>query len=203
MINYQLFYRLIQNLIFGLLGKKNFFSSISILIKELHIDHIIDIGGGDGVLLNYLKDCDFKSYTCFEPDETLIAIAKKKFNGEKIKFINKSVDYITLDDLSKENSIVLMLGVVHHIDNEMVKKIVSKLNKNKVITYDPFFHKDINPISFLLKKMDKGKYIRNLKSYSEILKGFNFTERINVYFRFYSSVIYFKNIDKEIIEKYL
>ena len=113
------------------------------------------------------------------------------------------MDYITLDDLSKENSIVLMLGVVHHIDNEMVKKIVSKLSKNKVITYDPFFHKDINPISFLLKKMDKGKYIRNLKSYSEILKGFNFTERINVYFRFYSSVIYFKNIDKEIIEKYL
>ena len=47
-----------------------------------------------------------------------------------------------------KNSIVLILGVVHHIDNEMVKKIVSKLSKNKVITYDPFFHKDINQYLF-------------------------------------------------------
>ena len=77
-LDYSKIYRPLQNLIFKIFHKKNMHSCFADLIKSNKYDHIIDIGGADGVLLNYLEDYDFKSYSCIEPDKTLIENGIKK-----------------------------------------------------------------------------------------------------------------------------
>jgi hypothetical protein len=53
-----------------------------------------------------------------------------------------------------------------------------------------------------MKKLDKGKFIRNEKNYKKILKNFLFLKKVSYYLRFYSHLLSFKNIDKLQIQKY-
>ncbi len=96
-----------------------------------------------------------------------------------------------------------MIGVFHHLNDKQILDFVKKLStKDHVIALDGFYHKNQNIISIFLKKLDKGDFIRDYKSYKILLENFVFSKKINYYMKFYSHLLSFKNIDKFHIKKY-
>jgi len=202
-LDYSKIYRPLQNLIFKIFHKRNMHSCFADLIKSNKYDHIIDIGGADGVLLNYLKDYNFKSYTCIEPDKTLIENGIKKNIRDNVFFLNKGIERIDIDEINKPNTIIVLVGVIHHINDEFVVNFLKKISNQSVLTIDGFFYKGMHPISYCMKKLDRGDYIRNLDGYKKILKDFFYEKKINYFFRYFSHVIFFKNIKSDDINKFL
>ena len=197
---YEKFYRSGQNLIRSIFyTNKNFKKNIATLIQKGNFTHIYDIGGSDGVLLNYLN-LNNKKYFCYDIDKYNLLKSKKKFNDKKnIKFLNKSLEKVKIKNNSK--SLILLIGVLHHVDDNLIKKFLAQNStKLNIIALDGFYHKKQNLISKLLLKLDKGNYVRDFKHYKKILNGFRFKKRINYYLRFYSHLISYKNIDKELIK---
>ena len=95
---------------------------------------------------------------------------------------------ITSKDLKKlpKFDYILLFGILHHLNDTEVKKLMplikSALKKNgSIITLDPIFIKNQNPIAKLIIERDRGNNVRNDVGYLKITKN---------YFKKISSKIY-------------
>ena len=195
---YNFFYRIIQNLINILLGEKNFYKDLSTLINRSNYNEIHDIGGSDGVIIKYLN-LKKKKYFCYDPDFYNNNLGKKKYkNSKNVFFINKSIDLIKIER-TKKRRIFIFVGVFHHLNNLQIKNFIKQLSKNdSLVSIDPFYHQNQNILSILLKKLDKGNFIRDANGYKKILNGFSFQKKINYYLKCYSHIIFYKNLKKKV-----
>ena len=199
---YSHFYRLIQKFIILILGtNKNFKKELGKFISYSKIKEIHDIGGSDGELLNYLN-LKNKKYFCYDIDLININKAKQKYQSNKnINFLNQSIDEIKINRYKRK--LFVLSGVFHHLTDLQIQNFLSRLsNKHSVIAIDPFFHKNQNVFGYILKRLDRGKYIRNLEAYRAVLKKFKFKKKIKKYLKFYSHLISYRNIESRIIEKF-
>ena len=199
---YSHFYRLIQEFIIFTLGtNKNFKKELGQFISYSKIEEIHDIGGSDGELLNYLN-LKNKKYFCYDIDLININKAKQKYQSNKnINFLNQSIDKIKIN--KHKRKLFVLSGVFHHLNDLQIQNFLSRLsNKHSVIAIDPFFHKNQNIFGYIIKRLDKGKYIRNLETYKSVLKKFKFKKKIKKYLKFYSHLISYRNIEPSIIEKF-
>ena len=199
---YSHFYRLIQNFIIFTLGtNKNFKKELGQFISYSKIEEIHDIGGSDGEVLNYLN-LKNKKYYCYDIDYINIKKAQQKYKLSKnIKFLKRSIDKIKVK--KNKRKLFILSGVFHHLNDLQIQNFVSKLsNKHSVIAIDPFFHKNQNIIGYIIKRFDRGKYIRNFETYKSLLKNFKFEKKIKQYLKFYSHLISYKNIEPKKIRKF-
>ena len=199
---YSHFYRLIQKFIIFILGtNKNFKKELGKFISYSKIKEIHDIGGSDGELLNYLN-LKNKKYFCYDIDLININKAKKKYQSNKnINFLNRSIDKIKINKYKRK--LFVLSGVFHHLTDLQIQNFLSRLsNKHSVIAIDPFFHKNQNIFGYIIKRLDKGKYIRNLETYKSVLKKFKFKKKIKKYLKFYSHLISYRNIEHRLIERF-
>ena len=161
-------YRFFQSL----LRKDKFYDRLSEYLKKNYPNHsIVDIGCGDAEIVSYL---DRKTkYVGIDISKKYIQSAKKKYPF--FKFYNTD---ITKDNsLSFINSVFLLLGVIHHIDDEKSKNLINQLksiNGSVIIALDAVKVKNQHPIAKLLMKMDRGKFIRTKSGYEKIFVGFKF-----------------------------
>ena len=199
---YSHFYRLIQEFIIFILGtNKNFKKELGQFISYSKIKEIHDIGGSDGELLYYLN-LKNKKYFCYDIDLININKAKQKYQSNKnINFLNQSIDKIKINKYKRK--LFVLSGVFHHLTDLQIKNFLSRLsNKHSVIAIDPFFHKNQNIFGYIIKRLDRGKYIRNLEAYKSVLKKFKFKKKIKKYLKFYSHLISYRNIEPRLIEKF-
>jgi len=198
---YSLFYRTIQILIFFIIGKKSFIIQLSNYLDNNSYAEIHDIGCSDGLLAQSIN-LDNTKYFGYDIDAINIKSAKKKFKNRKnIYFNNKSIDNIKI--INKKKKIFILIGVFHHLNDQQIINFTKKLSKNDhVIALDGFYHQNQNIISIILKRLDRGNFIRDFNGYKKLLKNFTFSKKINYYLRFYSHLLSFKNIDKLQIQKY-
>lgn len=198
---YNFFYRPIQNLIKFFLIKKNFKNQISNYLNKNSYEEIHDIGCSDGLLAKNINLNNSK-YFGYDIDNTNIKKAKKNFkNNKNVNFYNKSIENLSYKNSKKK--IFILIGVFHHLNDKQILNFLLKLSpKDHVISIDPFFHKKINVVGLIMKKLDRGKFIRSLSGYQKILKNFHFSERISHYLRFYSHLISYKNIELKEIRKF-
>ena len=199
-IMYNYFYRFGQNLISKILyTKEDFKIDIAKLLLKSNFEEIHDIGGSDGILLNYI---DFKKYNyfCYDVDKHNVQKSSKKYKRYKnISFLNQSIEEIKVNN--KKKKLFLFVGVFHHLKDSQIKKFLSKLSsKDSIIAIDPFYHKNQNFFSIFLKLLDRGKYIRNYEGYKKILIKFKFKKRINYYLKFYSHLVSYRNIGNNLIK---
>ena len=199
---YSHFYRLIQEFIIFTLGtNKNFKKELGQFISYSKIEEIHDIGGSDGELLNYVN-LNNKKYFCYDIDLININKAKQKYQSNKnINFLNQSIDKIKIN--KHKRKLFVLSGVFHHLNDLQIQNFLSRLsNKHSVIAIDPFFHKNQNIFGYIIKRLDKGKYIRNLETYKSVLKKFKFKKKIKKYLKFYSHLISYRNIEHRLIERF-
>ena len=171
-------------------------------MNENSYSEIHEIGCSDGILVSGLNLKNSK-YFGYDIDSINLNKAKKKFkNYKNIYFYLKSIDHINIKNNNKKK-IFIFSGVFHHLNDCQISKFLRVISsKDHIIGIDPFFHKKINIIGYLMKKFDKGQFIRTEKNYKKVLRNFKFSKKINYYLKFYSHLISYRNIDKSIIKKY-
>ena len=124
---------------------------------------------------------------------------KKKFN-----FFNTSINKIDFSKFNSSKSLIILIGVFHHISNNQVKNFIKKTSKFKVLAIDAVKILDQNWLTKLLLFFDKGKYIRTVQEYKKNLKRYNFLIARNRYLRFpYDHIISFRNLNKKKLKNIL
>jgi ubiquinone/menaquinone biosynthesis C-methylase UbiE len=134
---------------------------------------ILDIGCGTAEILNYLsKDLEYVGY---DISEHYIAVAKKRF-GERGNFTCGYFDEIQAKKQSSFD-IVLILGALHHLDDDVAQKLISLVlsvlsPSGRLITIDPCFEKDQNPIARFLISKDRGQNVRDKYQYLKLINPY-------------------------------
>ena len=192
---YSHFYRFLQSLIL----KKSFSEDLIKLIKKHKVSEIIDIGSADSPILEYMNDT--YSYHGYELNSYFTNKLKFKYkNNNKFHFYNKGVDEIDFKKFDPDKSIIILIGLFHHIEDTQIYRFINKTKNFKIFAIDAVKLPGQKNITKFLMSLDKGNYIRQLDGYKKILLNFDFLITKNRYLRFsYDHLISTNNIDKNII----
>lgn len=192
---YPYFYRLLQSFIL----KKSFNDDLIKLINKHDVKEIIDIGSADSTILKYIGKNYY--YHGFELNSYFTNKLNSKYkNNEQFKFYNLGIDEIDFSKFSPNNSLIVMVGLFHHINDFQINKFIEKTKSFKIFAIDAVKIIGQKRITKLLMSLDKGNYIRQIEEYKKILPNYDFLIAKNRYLRFpYDHLISTNNIDKNII----
>ena len=192
---YSYFYSLIQKIIL----KKNFYADLIQLINKHKVSQIIDIGCADSSILEHFNDEYY--YYGYDLDSYFTNKSKSKYkNKSNLQFYSKGVDEIDFEKFDHNKSIIVLAGLLHHIDDSQVMRFVDRTKKFKIITFDAVKLPGQKSITKLLMALDRGNYVRHIDNYKKLLPEFDYFIAKNKYLRFpYDHLISTKNIDKNIV----
>lgn len=90
---------------------------------------VMEAGCGDGANSGLALKHGAKKITLLDYDPRPLAIAKKKINSKKAKFVK--VDLVN-DNIPGKYDVVMCLGVLHHLEQQrkVLEKLVKTVNKN-------------------------------------------------------------------------
>lgn len=144
--------------------------------RELVAEHIrpvegmrlLDIGCGTARILDYLPTL---TYHGFDLSQEYIDHAMARY-PERGTFRCAMVEETTLQD-EPSYDVVLAVGVLHHLDDEAVLKLLALAKSvlkdgGRLVTIDPCFDKDQNPIARFLVSKDRGQNVRSAEQYREL-----------------------------------
>lgn len=130
-------------------------------------DKILDLACGTGDYSVIFDDFDH-DYLGIDINEKYINDARKKFKNTKRVF--KVQDILELDINGAKFDKALYIGILHHLSDEENLIILNKLKhlskKVYVLDWSPG---GFNFITNILSKLDRGKFIRNVKKQEELL----------------------------------
>jgi ubiquinone/menaquinone biosynthesis C-methylase UbiE len=191
-------YRSFQNLLIK--HKISLQEAFAHYINEKHPDYkIIDIGCGDAPIAGYFKT--ESDYIGLDYNHKYIEAAQKKYPHFKF-----TVGDVLDIDASSGKVIYLLLGVVHHLDDNHTKDLIAKIKKMNanasILCLDGIRVPKQNPIAKLMKDLDRGKFVRTLEGYQAVLEGFNFSQRSDLSNLPYNHVISGYNFDTADFNKF-
>jgi len=193
---YSLIYRLIQKI----LVKRLFYDDFLKILNQENINHIVEIGCADSIILQKL---DKKySYDGYDIDNNFILRSKKKYeNYSKYNFLKESIHKINFDKYDNKKTIILLVGIFHHVNDELIKIFLDKTKFFKVYAIDAVRLDNQNLFTKLLLNLDRGNFIRFENQYKELLIDYDFILARNKYLNFkYDHLISVKNINIKNIE---
>ena len=168
LINNPLIYKIIQ----GVMSGTSFRNSI--IKKNITKSNlkILDIGCGPAQIIEHLPQCDYYGY---DIDQRSIQYAKKKYYQKNFHFYCKKFNKTELKRLPKFDFIIFF-GILHHLSNKEVYEILKLCKKimkknSKLLTEDPIFLENQNPIAKFLIKKDRGLNVRIKREYLALLKN--------------------------------
>ena len=193
---YSLIYRLGQKILL----KRSFYKDFLNIIKFENINHIVEIGCADSIILEKI-DKNF-SYDGFDVEENFINKSKEKYIENSLyQFKKKSIHEIKFNKYDPKKTIILLIGVFHHVSDEYINIFLNNSKEFKVYAIDAVRLHDQNFFTKLLLNLDKGDYVRFENHYKKILRNYQFILARNKYLNFnYDHLISFKNIDSEIVK---
>ena len=196
---YSIFYRIIQRILL----KRSFYDDFLNILKTENIKQIVEIGCADSIILKKLnKDINYDGFDVV--DDFIEKSKKKYFKNKNYNFENKSIHEINFDKYDKEKTIILLIGVFHHVNDEYIKIFLEKTKFFKVYGVDAVRLNDQKFFTKILLDFDKGKFIRSEKRYKDLLEGYKFILARNNYLNFdYDHLISVKNIKTDRIKEIL
>lgn len=132
-------------------------------------DVIVDVGCGTGDALRYLST--FKAYYGFDVDARAIEFARAQAAGRPdVTFDARPV---TAKDLeSVRPSLVILAGLLHHLDDEQAVGLLELLARTpsirRVATQDVVYLPG-ERVSNLLARLDRGKFVRDEDGYRTLV----------------------------------
>jgi SAM-dependent methyltransferase len=133
-------------------------------------DVIVDVGCGTGDALRYLSS--FKAYYGFDIDARAIEFARARAAGRpEVTFEARPV---TAEDLaSLRPSLVILAGLLHHMDDEQAVRLLELLagtpSIRRITTQDVVYLPG-ERVSNLLARLDRGRYVREEDGYRALVE---------------------------------
>lgn len=157
-------YNTFQTIIGGNKHRKDHFRKNFLLTDN---DHVLDIGCGTGVFLDYCSNNNINYIGC-DMEESYIKHAKTKYPQHE--FLCERVGEILRKEWENKFNYINAHGLLHHLsdaDSEELLKICHFYLKEggSMITVDTVFHDKQSSISKWISSKDRGQNIRYPKEY--------------------------------------
>ena len=171
-------YKMFQRFI----GSDMAFRKLVDIIKPFPHSRILDIGCGEGHILDFLPETI--NYTGYDLSVRYIEYAKQKY-GHRAIFINERVSDMALKD-TQPFDIVLAIGLVHHLNDEEARGLYktgynSLKNGGTMFTSDNAFYKGQSFIAQYISSKDRGQHVRYPDQYQAL--AFSAFEKVEVIIR--------------------
>ena len=197
-------YAYLYNFIQRLILKKSLNSDAGNILNFINFENIIDIGCGESEVHKYFKINKNQKYFGYEINDYFVNKLKKRYKQNNFYFSKKNINEIDFEKFEPEKTIIFLIGIFHHINDETIKEFLSKTKNFKIVSIDAVILPGQSFITRLLFFLDKGNFIRKLSDYKKIINGFDYKVLNNRYLRFpYDHLMCFKNIDRVDVEKAL
>ena len=158
----------------ALMRDKNLQAEIeATLLNAAKRPRILDIGCGTAEILKSLNDVYYEG---FDISQTYIETARETFGG-KANCHFQHREFRAEATQIKEFDIVLIKGVLHHLDDDEIcilfREITKVLHPNgKMLATDPVYVKNQNAIANFLIKNDRGQNVRTAFSYRNLVEKY-------------------------------
>lgn len=133
-------------------SNKSILEAIVNKLENLNNRSLLDVGCGEGDLLEMLGNSGAKKLTGIDYSNEAIKIAKNNLKHKEDVFL----ECIEAKDVEEKYDVITMAGVLEHVDNpfDLLKKLIkTNLNKNgKLITVSPSF---MNPRGYIWMTLQK------------------------------------------------
>ena len=193
MLFYHILYRPFQKII----RKKHVYENLNKYIEEKKIKIVYDIGCADSLFLKYNTNSII--YYGYDIEPGFIKKSKEIFNGNT-KFNFECISAAKIANLKfEQNSIVLMCGLIHHLNDNDALSLISNINSQNAQAFaiDPLRKNGQGFLNKLLISIDRGDYIRNENQYKSIFQSFSVIHKDN-FLRFkFDHIMHLKNMDED------
>jgi len=147
------------------------FASLADFCAATAEDRIFDLGCGTGQILGHLK---FRAYLGVDLDASALDRASRQA-APNIRFIEgDGWDRLYLE---LNPTLVVMIGVVHHLSDDAFRAIAARLLASKslkrVATIDVTFLPGMR-INNFLSRMDRGRFVREPQAYESLFGASGF-----------------------------
>jgi 2-polyprenyl-3-methyl-5-hydroxy-6-metoxy-1,4-benzoquinol methylase len=166
-LNLNIFYKAYQFAV----GDYKLYRYVLGLLPSLENKAIMDVGCGNGRLLDFLPVS--VTYSGYDFNENYIKNATLKYGNRKASFMVADIN--TTPDLPKAD-VIFAIGVLHHLEDATCVKFLQSASKHlnpggMVVTVDPVFVENQNPIARRIIKGDRGTCVRYADGYLALSKG--------------------------------
>jgi len=163
---------IIYNFFQRMMGGEGPAGFVNQFMKPKKGDRILDLGCGTARILDFLPKVD---YVGFDSDSNYINFAKNKY-GDLGTFYLGHVQQASIEKMLPFD-IVIMMGVLHHLDDENVKSVLQIIYGalkpgGRLITIDPVFIRNQNLIAKILISLDRGRNVRTSDQYESLTRLF-------------------------------
>jgi SAM-dependent methyltransferase len=129
-------------------------------------DCVFEIGCGTGQLIPFLR-C--RNYLGVDTDSAALRRAKR-FASPTIRFMEGDSWDRACQELNP--NVVLMIGLVHHIPDDVFQSMVCRLEQGsgrlpRIVSFEATYLKGY-PLSNLLSALDRGRYVRTPEAYEAL-----------------------------------
>lgn len=140
------------------------------LIVAVAGERVLDLGCGTAKIFSAMNNVE---YIGIDNNSKYIQTALKR-HGQFGDFICADLNAEIVESLGTFDKI-LLLGVMHHLpskDIQQLMALVPKLLKphGALLTMDPALEKNQHPISRILVRLDRGRFVRSSDDYAALIK---------------------------------
>ena len=168
-----IFYRSYQKFVRSKNDEYDFISFIISEVGKKNKINFLDIGCGDSYILSYINK-HINHYTGFDFNKKYLENSKKIW--KEYNFINSDINDLNIMSKIKKKkfNFIFLHGVIHHLNDFELSKLVKFLFKNFPRCYfllcDPLLgnNKFLNKIMI---RFDRGKFIRDKNNYHKIMNN--------------------------------
>jgi ubiquinone/menaquinone biosynthesis C-methylase UbiE len=134
---------------------------------------ILDVGCATGSCGATIVPLKRNRYVGIDVVPQYVARAAQRFPAARFL----TMDARRLDFADASFDIVLFIGVIHHLDDGLVRDCFRDIRRvlrpdGVILCAEPVLHRD-EPLSTILLKWDRGRYIRSLEDYRRLFDGFD------------------------------
>lgn len=132
---------------------------------------LMEVGCGTGALCRYLPPSI--EYFGVDIDEDYVDAARRRFPNRVFEHADVG-DPATFETLAGKCDIVVAFGVLHHLDDNQARRCLkgshAALGEGGVfLSVDPCHFEHEGPLEYLMKRFDRGRFIRPPNSYRSLV----------------------------------